>query len=115
MPVKMQLKGLGPKFDRIAGKAARAIERPWRKRLRGIIAYARAAWPVRTGKSRNAIRSTLYLTPDGILVNARVDVDYATEIERDPWRVHLDSKVRALGRDVAAETVDELAALVRDA
>lgn len=113
MNVDVQWSGLDDLVRRIEGRAARAVERPLARATREVLRAAKAAWPVRTGRSRRALTSSVYLTTAGVVVEAACPVDYATDIhDGQTWRELVRDPLSQLGRQTGPDIERELVAVV---
>lgn len=103
---------------RVEGSAARAIERPLRRHAKRILAAARAAWPVDTGRSSRSLRVDVYLTTSGVVVEAVVRATYGDQVRArgEPrgasWRRLVELPMLDLGTEATPELVRELELLI---
>lgn len=105
-------------FDRmiesLLGDGPKKVLDRMKEETQQLVNEAKSDWPVKTGKSRDALRIESTVTPKGVEVNVINDVDYVYYIKaldlagKNPWRELVVKASKKLEKELAEELGEEL-------
>lgn len=100
------------------GGAAKRVQKRIEEEVIKLANEAKRDWPVKTGKSRDAIKVSSRVTRGGIEVSITNDVDYVYYIKADdlggknPWRELVLKRIKNIEKELAEELAQELLELL---